>query len=82
MTDQIGHLAYQDGKPRPGLCHCAAGEAHDIEPAAPAEAYGWAAIPPECPVTGWPQIDNPACDMCSCGHRHIRITAWGGGSGG
>ena len=39
--DREGHLAYQDGKPLLGLCHCARNEAHDVEPAAPAswEAY-------------------------------------------
>jgi hypothetical protein len=41
--DTEGHLAYQGGKPLPGLCHCDRNEAHDAEPTAPAppEAYGW-----------------------------------------
>jgi hypothetical protein len=39
----------------------------------------WAPIPADCPVTGWPQIDRPDLDMCSCGHRHITITCWAGG---
>jgi len=79
--DDEGHLAYLNGKPLPGLCRCERNEAHDAEPTAPApgEAYGFTPPPPECPVTGWPQIDREDLDMCSCGHRHVRIQAWGGG---
>jgi hypothetical protein len=79
--DELGHLAYLNGKSLPGLCHCALDEAHDAEPtaAAPGEAYGFAPIPPECPVTGDPQFDRDDLDMCSCGHRHVKIEAWGGG---
>lgn len=82
--DDEGHLAYLNGKLLPGLCHCAANEAHDAEPTAPSppEVAGWAPVPPECPVTGWPQFDDPAYDMCTCGHRHIKVTVWGGGGGG
>jgi hypothetical protein len=39
----------------------------------------WTPPPPDCPVTGWPQIDRDDLDMCWCGHRHITITAYGGG---
>jgi hypothetical protein len=41
--------------------------------------YTWTAPPPDCPVTGWPQFDRDDLDMCQCGHRHITITAYGGG---
>jgi hypothetical protein len=51
-------------------------------PAAPQEAYAWTPPPPDCPLTGWPQIDNPDFGMCACGHRHITITVWGGGGSG
>jgi hypothetical protein len=79
--DREGHLAYLNGKSLPALCHCAANEAHDAEPTAPApqEAYGFTPPPPECLVFGGPQIDRPDLDMCSCGHRHIAIVTWEGG---
>jgi len=44
------------------------------------ENGGWTAPPPDCPVTGWPQIDRDDLDMCKCGHRHLKIEAWGGGT--
>ena len=40
---------------------------------------GWAPLAPLCPYTGDPQFDRDDLDMCSCGHRHITITAYGGG---
>lgn len=43
---------------------------------------GFTPPPPECPVTGWPQIDRDDLDMCECGHRHVRVQAWGGGNDG
>lgn len=53
----------------------------DDGPDAPAflKTATWAPIPPECPVTGRPQIDRDDLDVCSCGHRHIKIECWGGG---
>jgi hypothetical protein len=65
--DEEGHLAYQDGKPLPGLCHCAQNEAHDIEPTAPAppEPGGGGASwtpPPGCQVT----VSLPAPARVSC----------------
>lgn len=82
--DELGHLAYLNGKSLPGLCYCALNEAHDADPTAPApgEAYGFTLPPPECPVTGWPQIDRGDLDMCPCGHRHVRIECFGGGVAG
>ena len=83
-TDPEGHFAWQNGKPLPGLCHCAMGEAHTVEPTVPTdwEAYGWSVPALDCPVTGGPQIDRDDLDMCPCGHRHIRITGYGGGGSG
>ena len=46
------------------------------------EFGSWIEPVPDCPVTGWPQVDRDDADMCSCGHRHIRITAVGGGGPG
>ncbi|HMG64216.1 MAG TPA: hypothetical protein VK599_14815 [Streptosporangiaceae bacterium] len=82
--DGEGHLAYQGGNSLPGLCHCARAEAHDTEPTAPApgSSYGFTPPPPDCPVTGSPQIDRPGLDMCSCGHRHVKTEARGGGGAG
>lgn len=42
----------------------------------------WSPPPPDCPVIGWPQIDRPDLGMCSCGHRHITFTIYGGGGPG
>lgn len=42
----------------------------------------WTPPPPDCPVTGSPQFDSPSLGMCACGHRHLGITALGGGGSG
>lgn len=82
--DAEGHVAYLNGRALPGLCHCAANEAHDAEPTAPApgEAYGFTAPPPDCPYTDSPQFDRPDLDMCACGHRHVKVEVWRSGDSG
>jgi hypothetical protein len=49
MSDGEGHLALKaDGSAYPGVCHCAANEAHVGDPA-DAEAYGRLWAPPPSP---------------------------------